>query len=139
MAKTVSVKRAEFDEFRFEGLDFTSASNKYWTMNRVSEDGNKIVVKVDDSHLIKTKFGYALILDNTHVVFIKDWQVSANYFGNEVLLTRQYWAVKEWGNHEYFEEDTDNLSFDKWLAVAKEQDSLTDEEGNKINRVKWEK
>lgn len=137
--KTKNVSRAEFDIFRFGDLNFTSASNKYWTMDRVSEDENKIVVRVGDSHLVKTKFGYALILDNTHVVFIKDWQVSSNYFGNEVLLTREYCEVKEWGNHEEFDEDKENLLFDTWLAVAREQDALVDDDGTKINSVKWEK
>lgn len=65
-------------------------------MDRVSEDENKIVVKVADTHLLKTKFGYALILNANNVVFIKDWQVSQNYFGNEVLLTREYFIPKQW-------------------------------------------
>ena len=95
-------KKEEFNEFRFSGLEYRSKSNKYYTMNRVSEDENKIVVKVADDHLIKTQYGYALILDYSHVVFLKDWQVSCNYFGNEVLLQREFFNVKEWGKHDEF-------------------------------------
>lgn len=35
-------KKEEFNEFRFSGLEYRSKSNKYYTMNRVSEDENKI-------------------------------------------------------------------------------------------------
>ena len=107
-------------------------------MNRVSNDENKIVVKVADSHLQKTKFGYALILDQNHVTFLKDWQVNQNYFGNEVLLNRDYWNPKEWGEFEDFGENPENLEWITWLEIAKEQNG-TDDDGIKINPVKWEK
>ena len=38
---------------------------------RISEDESRIVVKVADEHIVKTKFGWALILDQKHVVFLK--------------------------------------------------------------------
>lgn len=63
--------KKDFNDFRFSGLNYKEKSNKYFTMNRVSEDENKVVVKVDSVHLFETKYGYALILDNTHVVFSK--------------------------------------------------------------------
>ena len=90
-------KKADFNNFRFEGLNYKDASNKYYTMDRVSADESKIVVKVASTQIIETKFGYALILDYNHVVFLKSWQVSDNYFGIEVLLNKEYWNVKEWG------------------------------------------
>lgn len=43
--------KKNFNEFRFQGLDFKSLSNKYWTMKRVNADESKIVVRVADSHL----------------------------------------------------------------------------------------
>ena len=82
----LSKKAKEFNDFRFEGLDWYQQSNKYLSMNRVSKDENKVVVKVADCHLISTRFGYALILDESHVVFLKSWQVSSNYYGNEVSI-----------------------------------------------------
>lgn len=80
-------------------------------MDRLSEDESKIVVKVGDSHLLKTKFGYALILNAEYVVFIKDWQVDRNNYGNEVLLTKEYFIPQKWGDFsDEFEDDEENLS-----------------------------
>lgn len=132
--------KKDFNEFRFEGLNFRSVSNKYFTMDRTNSDDTKIVVKVASEHLLKTKYGYALILDRNHVVFIKDWQVSDNYFGIEVLLTKQFFNVKEWGDFsdEFFEEP-ENLNWNTWVEIAKEQDAFVDDDGEKLNRVRWEK
>lgn len=124
--------KKDFNEYRFAGLDFKSASNKYWTMKRVNADESKIVVKVAESMLQPTRYGYALILDDKHVVFIKDWQVNINYFGCEVLLTKEYFNVKEWGTWESFGDEPQNLEWAEWLRVAKlQQDAET--------VVKWEK
>lgn len=135
--KEVSTKMKEFNDYRFEGLNWRQYSNNYLTMERVSKDENKIVVKTAGEHLIETKNGYALILDRTHVVFLKSWQVSSNYFGNEVLLTREYFNVKEWGQHDEFDEEPQNLKFDKWLEAAKAQDNRVDQDGEKMCKVKW--
>lgn len=107
-------------------------------MDRVSADESKIVVKVGESHILKTKFGYALILDYSHVVFLKDWQVSDNYFGVEVLLQKEYFIVKEWGTFEDFGDDPENLDFSTWLEAAKAQANFKDEDGMLLNRVRWE-
>lgn len=131
--------KKEFNNYRFEGLDFKEISNKYLTMNRVNAEETKIVVKVSSEHLIKVKFGYALILDKTHVVFLKDWQVNNNFYGTEVLLTKEYFNVKEWGEYENFAASDEFLKFENWVTVAKEQDVLRDSEGYKLNKVKWEK
>lgn len=121
----------KFDEFRFEGLNAKPASNKYLTMNRVSKDGNKIVVKVAENQLIPTKYGYALILDRTHVVFVKSWQVSQNWFGNEVILTKEFFNVKVWGEHNDFPDDSYNLTWDAWKTAAEDQNE------NEELPVKW--
>ena len=122
--------KKDFNKFRFEGLEARQASNKYMTMKRVSDDKNKIVVRVAEIHLQPTKYGYALILDNKHVVFLKPWQVSENYFSNEVILNRKYFNVKEWGDWEVFSEKPQNLEFDNWLKAAHEQQEAGTE-------VKW--
>lgn len=134
--KEMSGKKADFNDFRFDGLNWRQSSNEYLTMERVSEDENKIVVKVAPEHLMRTKYGYALILDYSHVVFLKSWQVSDNYYGTEVMLTRDFFNVKEWGEHEAFCDEPENLTYDNWLKVAKEQNAV-DEDGFKINRVTW--
>lgn len=127
------MKKNEFNEFRFEGLNYKDYSKKYWTMKRVSDNNEKIVVKVGDSHLKKTLYGYALILDETHVVFLKEWQVSENYYGNEVLITKNFFNVKEWGQHNAFlGSNEENYNFDNWLKIALEQEKAG-------NCVKWEK
>lgn len=136
--KTVSTKTKDFNDFRFEGLNWYQYSNKYYSMDRVSADESKIVVKVGESHILKTKFGYALILDYSHVVFLKDWQVSNNYFGVEVLLQKEFFTVKEWGTFEDFGYEPDNLDFNTWLEAAKAQANLKDEDGMPLNRVRWE-
>lgn len=122
-------KKKSFNDFRFEGLNKRRESNKYWTMDRVNENESKIVVKVADDHLLETRYGYVLILDKTHVVFVKDWQVSKNWFGNEVLLTKEYFNVKEWGTFNDFSKDDTVLNWNHWLEVAK----------NQIVDVKWAK
>ena len=130
----------DFNEFRFSGLHLEEQSNKYLTMNRVSDDENKVVVKVGTDHLLKTKYGFALILNSTHVVFLKDWQVDINYFGNEVLIDKDYWLVKQWGDFsDVFDDSEDNLKFEKWLSVAKIQQEARDKDGDKINIVHWTK
>ncbi len=129
--KTLALKEIEFNNFRFAGLDWYQYSNKYLTANRISENLNKIIVKVGDNHLIQTKFGYALILDYTHVVFLTDWQVSRNYYGNEVLLNEDFFNVKEWGTHENFSENNENLSYQTWVEAAKAQETAE-------NIVRWE-
>lgn len=136
--KQISKKTAEFNDFRFEGLNWRVQTNKYYTMDRVSADESKIVVKVGDSHIISMRFGYALILDVNHVVFLKDWQVSQNYYGSEVLLQKSFFNVKEWGDFEDFDEEPQNLSFERWLGIAKLQENYVDEDGWKLNPVKWE-
>ena len=131
------MKKGNFNDFRFSGLNYRDASNKYFTMNRVSEDESRIVVKVANDHLIKTRFGYALVLDREHVVFLKEWQVSMNWFGNEVLIDKNFWNVKKWGTHDNFPKIEENLDFNTWLKTAKEQDAARTEEGYKAIEVKW--
>lgn len=134
--------KKNFDEFRFKGLNYRQTSNKYLTMNRVSDDEDKIVVRFDDSHIIPTRYGYAIVVGYNKVVFVKDWQVNRNFYHKEVLFDKNYFNVKEWGNFAddfYFEDEEKQLHFEYWLEVAKEQDSLINEDGEKLNPVKWKK
>lgn len=113
----------KFDDFRFEGFNRSDLSNKYQTMKRISEDENKIIVNVGPSHLEETKYGYALVLDSEYVVFIKNWQVECNYYGNEVILDRKYFIPKKWGSHpEFFDIIEENHDFNTWLEAAQDQD-----------------
>lgn len=129
----------KYEEKTFAGLNPYARSNKYLLMDRVSEDQNKIVVKVSPDQLLRTRYGYALILDSTHVVFIKEWQVTEEFeLGRDVLLDRKYWNVKEWGHFEDYGECEENYSFDTWLTIASEQNA-ENESGDKINPVIWKR
>lgn len=133
----ISLKKQEFNNFRFEGLNAHQVSNKYLTMNRRNDSNSRLVIKVDSSNIRKTQYGYLLILNRKNVVFLKDWQVSDNYFGVDVLLDKKYFNVKEFGNWEDFEADNTYLAFENWTKVAEEQ-SKREEDGTPINQVRWE-
>lgn len=123
-------QKSNFNDFRFEGLNVKKESNNYITMERVNPEKDRIVVKVGDNHLKKTPYGYALVLDEKNVVFVKDWQVSQNYYGNEVVLTKQYFKPREWGNHSEFSGiNKENHNWSTWLKTAQSQ---------KNTKVKWE-
>lgn len=126
--------KKDFNEFRFAGLKANfEYSNKYIESNRISEDGNKIIVKIGQDHLVETKYGYAVILNATHVVFVNSWQVDINYYGIEVILNKDYFNVKEWGDFsDNFDDTEDFLSWDTWLKVAKQQEEAG-------NLVRWKK
>lgn len=128
--------KKDFNEYRFKGLNHREYSNKYMTMDRVSEDKKKIVVKVGEDHLLQTRFGYALILDDKHVVFLKDWAVDSNYYGSEVLLDQNFFNVKEWGNFPDFECNDQNLDWNHWLEVAEAQAAYKFADGTP-NMVHW--
>lgn len=141
--KNVTKKANEFNQFRFEGLSLTEKSNKYLTMNRFNEDETKIVVKIGEEHLKSTQYGYALILDNETVVFLKEWQINSNYYGIECLLTKEYFIPKKWGNWDRFTKNEENCIFENWVKIAKEQQNYQekDEYGDLyfVNNVYWEK
>ena len=112
----------DFNKFRFDGLNYRVLSNNYWIMNRFNDEETKCVVKVDADQLLKTQYGYALIIDSSHVVFVKDWQVGYAPYGEamEVMLDKKFFQVKQWGSFENFG-DTGDDTFEAWLAVAKKQ------------------
>lgn len=127
----------DFNDFRFKDLNYKQYSNNYFTMDRLNKDLSKIIIKVSDEHLIQTQFGYAFILDRTHVVFLKNWQVSQNYYGNEVLLTKEYFNIKEWGKHENFANDEKIKDFNYFIEIAKEQSNYKNEDEELANPVRW--
>lgn len=115
-----------FRNFLIDGLELKTISNNYSVFTKtVSDDKNKIVVRVSDEHLLETKYGYALILDEETVVFLKEWQVERNYFNNVVILSRQYFNPKKWGTHsDFIGINEESHNFDSWLNVASEQKEI---------------
>ena len=113
------MSKTNFNDYRFEGLDYKSYSKKYYTMKRVSDDETKIVVCVNSPRLLPTKYGWALILDLKHVVFLQDWAVNCTHFGN--------------GFHSFCKNEEEALDFQTWVNLAKEQDE------SYYERVIWKK
>ena len=109
-------------------------TNKYVTMDRVSEDGNRVVVRVADEQLFKSQYGYGLILDDSHVAWLKDQNVNRNFYGNEVVINKQYFKAKEWGDFssKFGKSETGaEFTFDHWKKVAQEQAAAG-------TKVEWE-
>lgn len=131
-----ALKQDAYIQKKMPGLNARSLTNKYWTMDRVSADGNDVVVRVNgDTHIQDTKYGKALLLDQHHAVFLRDKDVAEGYYGTEVHLNRQYFKVKEWGDwgkRGLYGTNTDNHSFDNWASIAKEQAAAG-------NEVRWKK
>lgn len=127
--------KKNFNDFRFEPFGgYSEFSSKYLTTpTRISADGEKCIVKVAEEHVFMTRYGYGLILDESHVVFLKDWAVSRSARGCEVLLDKNFFTVKEWGDFsDNFGENPENYKFETWFAAAKAQD----EAGNPVT---WRK
>lgn len=88
----------DFNKFRFEGLDYKTSGKSHWSMKRISDDESKIIVDVAPEQIFGTKYGFGLILDRTHVCFVKDWNVLAGMYGHTlVILSKQYFKAKEFG------------------------------------------
>jgi hypothetical protein len=115
---------SNFNDFRFEGLGWEEINrNKLQVTNRVSENEERVVVRFADSHIFRTRYGFGVRLDRTHVVFVKDWAVSfAEFNGSfEVVLSKQYFSVKEFGEDDEFASDPSACTWDAMVAAAKEQ------------------
>lgn len=127
-----------FNDFRFGTLNYRKQSRGYITMDRISFDKKKIVVQVPDERLLRTKYGYALILNMVNVCFIKDWQVNISPFGNEVLLDKDYFKPQRFGSFNEFNDLPDDayMTWNEWLDIAKEQEK-TDEQGFSFLPVHW--
>ena len=133
-ARTKNSKSGKFNEFRYGGLDWwkesLSKSSGYLHMNRVSEDGDKIVVRVSDEHVKSTRYGnIQLQLDSQHVVYLKQWQVESHTepykgaSGFEVVLDRKYFNPKQTKvTNQSFSNNKAALSFDHWKSVALKQE-----------------
>lgn len=112
----------DFNKFRFEGLDYKTSGKSHWSMKRISDDESKIIVDVAPEQIFGTKYGFGLILDRTHVCFVKDWNVLAGMYGHTlVVLSKQYFKAKEFGERDDYADDGYNCTWDAWLMAAKRQ------------------
>lgn len=77
--------------YKFKGFtqdQFKAYSNNYskFTGKHVSDDNNHVVVRVAWNNIIKTRYGFAMIIDRNHVVFGKNWQLWGNGQWNEDIV-----------------------------------------------------
>lgn len=110
-----------FNEFRFSGLKPRQVGKYEVELDRVSADKEKCVVRISIEHLKETSFGFALILNDKQVVFLKSWQVE-NKGACEVILNKKYFKVSNWGEFpDFIGADEKNTSFEHWVEVAEAQ------------------
>ena len=122
---------SRFDaDYKYKGFgseQIQKNSNKYDELkgSHVSKDGNNAVVKIGESHVFKTQYGWGVAIDNTHTVFVKDWQVWGRdrEFGAYVInFNRQYYNAKKWGNRDEFGSGLKLNKFDDVVKLAKLQE-----------------
>ncbi|MGC4441381.1 hypothetical protein ABXW85_21220, partial [Streptococcus suis] len=72
---------SKFDAgYKYKGFgseQIQRVSNKYNELkgNHVSKDGNNAVINISSEHVFRTQYGYGVIVDAEHTVFVKPWQV----------------------------------------------------------------
>ena len=128
---------SDFDKnYKFKGFaeeQFRKISNKYtdFTGNQVSEDGNNAVILISDEHVFNTRYGYGVIVDASHVVWVKPWQVwgiNRTNTAYAINFARDFYTVKEYGDFSgNFCNDLENSmlgDFDKVVKIANEQAEL---------------
>ena len=120
----------------FGDLGIHRISNNYFSMSHINEAGTKIIVRVAKEQVFKTKYGYGLILDQNHVQFLKSWAVNDNWYGTYIMLEKQYFTPKQWGEFGDYPEEKENLEFETWVNIAKEQEEMAQKD--RINfQVYW--
>lgn len=132
-------KRKDFNKFRFDGLDYQVHTVKYVTMDRVNADETKLIIRVVPEQIFKTQYGYGVHLNANFVLFLKEWQVDINMYGCEIMLTKEYFKPKEFGFSKRFSDSKWDslLKWETWVKIAKLQDSKIDENGLKLQPVRW--
>lgn len=89
-----------FNAFRFQGLNYTNYSKKYWQFtNLVAPNHQRVLLRIHETNLIKFtsdlgKVTWIWKIDQYHIVFLKPWQVFSGYYGTYVLLNQKYFTIK---------------------------------------------
>lgn len=119
---------ADYTYKGFGSEQMLKATNTYTSFlgSHVSKDKNNAVVLVDSMQVMKTKYGYGVVVDDKHTVFVKDWQVWGRNAENKhvvINFNRQYYNVKEWGNYSESWRKKSNLkTFDDVVKLARKQE-----------------
>ena len=135
---------SKFDAgYKYKGFgseQIQRVSNKYNELkgNHVSKDGNNAVVNISGEHVFRTQYGYGVIVDAEHTVFVKPWQVWGQNRANQgyvINFNKDYYNVKKYGDHsDKFSSDSKSAltSFDKVAKLAKEQEKFYKKQGIKF-------
>ena len=138
-----AMKNLDFQNYRFDGLEWEKGSNKYYRVQQYNPNSDNAIIRVADEHLIKTQYGYGFKTDAEHVVWVKDWQVNQNYYGNFVLANKKYWKEQKSkytdNNLGIWDKKSSNRldTFDKVKALAKEQYEYR-KKSDSITKIPWE-
>lgn len=126
--REIKFKDGDFDAYRFGDMRPSRPSNKYYEVDRINKSGDKIIVTVPNDRVFQTKYGYGLVLNADHVLWLKNWQVGqAKYFNGSgydvqtnVLLQKQYFNPQK-SNYERsdYSYEAKNLTWKEWESVAK--------------------
>ena len=119
--KSYDDKANSFNEFRFGGLNFETLEDKSLTMDRVSEDESRVVIRMHEDHLFVSKFGFGLYLDTTNGVWLKKWQASVNKDKTEVMLSKDFFKVTQFPVDDDLTENGEIKTWDDVLALARKQ------------------
>lgn len=123
----------DYEKEALKGFNYYRSGSYMVFDKQVSDDENKVIVKVDDEMLYGfiSKFNnrrtYMFKLDATHVVYLKEFQVFNGFYGTYVVLNKKYWNVKEIKNAFDDMSEKEDLSFEKEVEIAKLQQAKTDD------------
>lgn len=136
---TATIKNASYElthinyeEQALKGFNYYN-SGKYMVFNNQVANNDKVIVKVADEMLYGfiSKFNnrrtYMLKLDAHHMVYLKDFQVFNGFYGTYVILDRKYWNVKKASKSFDDMIESADLSFDKEVEIAKDQQAAADD------------
>ena len=128
---------SDFDrDYKFKGFgeeQFRKLSNKYTEFigKQVSDDKENAVVLISAEHVFTTRYGYGVIVDSSHVVWVKSWQVwgiNRTNTAYAINFSREFYNVKEYGDFsDRFSDDLESsmfCDFDKVVKIANEQAEL---------------
>lgn len=128
--REISFKDGDFDKFRFGDLRPRRDSNAYYEVDRINSAKDKIIVTVPSERVFQTKYGYGLILNADHVLWLKSWQVGRGKLWNgsryevhtNVLLQKNYFNPSK-ANYERtdYPYERVSLTWQEWEGYARAQ------------------
>lgn len=118
-------KPSVINSYRFDGLHCRSSGKGYYTMQRVSDDKDKIVLLVNAGQILKTARGYFFYLDYDTVIILEDWQLSKNINGYDIILFKNdFQPCRTFKKNKWFKRSFRTFDFESLLKHAETQGSV---------------